>query len=309
PQRLLSMSRRADSLLLHVGLQEPWGAAPRIALAHAMVQTWIGGVLWIGPDDAAHEAESYWFSEGVARYFAREILFRVGLLDPDEYRDAIALDLAIAFTSRRKGESNAALAAHVADEGALGLLVARGSLYALGASARIRQRTAGKRSLDAVMLALFERGRAEKRRVLPTSAWLDAIATEGGEAERAAFERSIGEGRAPALPSDALGPCFRRGQGRYPRFDVGFDEAATLASKDHVILGLERGGPAERAGLRAGDALVRSTRTPDSVKDGERLEVRRGDKTLELRYLPVGESYPGDVWTRVAGIPNEKCKP
>ena len=165
PQRLLSMSRRADSLLLHVGLQEPWGAAPRITLAHAMVQTWIGGVLWIGPDDAAHEAESYWFTEGVARYFAREILFRVGLLDPDEYRDAIALDLAIAFTSRRKGESNAALAAHVADEGALGLLVARGSLYALGASARIRQRTAGKRSLDAVMLALFRtRPRGEEAR-------------------------------------------------------------------------------------------------------------------------------------------------
>jgi hypothetical protein len=43
PGRLLSMSRRSTGLLLNVGMAEPWGAAPRIAVAHPLVQKWIGG--------------------------------------------------------------------------------------------------------------------------------------------------------------------------------------------------------------------------------------------------------------------------
>lgn len=91
-----------------------------------------------GTGGSRHEAESYWFSEGVARYFAREILFRVRVVEPDELRDSVAADLATVYTSPRKAESNAALAARVESDGTMALLLARGSLYALGVNARIR---------------------------------------------------------------------------------------------------------------------------------------------------------------------------
>jgi hypothetical protein len=309
PQRLMSMSRRSNSMLLNVGMAEPWGAAPRIAVAHPIVQKWIGGAVWVGPDDAAHEAESYWFSEGVARFFAREILFRVGLLEPDELRDSIAGDLATLYTSPRRGERNAALAAHVESEGAMALLVARGSLYALGVNARIRAHTERKKSLDAVMLALLRDAREGHRRVLPASAWIDALKGELGDEEARIFEQAIVLGLPPPIPADALGPCFRRAEGRYARYDLGFDEPATKAAAGHAIAGLARGGPAARAGVRAGDVLVRASFEPGWAQGPATLELTREGKALTVTYLPAGEGVPGPVWVRLRAVPTEKCKP
>ncbi len=309
PQRMLSMSRRSNSMLLNVGLAEPWGAGPRIAVAHPIVQKWIGGAVWVGPDDPAHEAESYWFSEGVARYFAREILFRVGLLEPDELRDSVAADLSTAATSPRRAEGNAALAAHVDAEGAMALLVARGSLYALGASARIRSHSGRKKSLDAVMQTLLRDARDNQRRVVPVSAWLAAVKAELGEDEAAAFTQSIVEGRLPPLPGDALGPCFRSTAGRYARFDLGYDEAATRAASDHIVVGLAPKGPAARAGVKAGDVVVSATFEPGATQGPVTLDLLRAGKSVAVSYLPEGASAPGQIWVRRKELPNEKCKP
>jgi predicted metalloprotease with PDZ domain len=309
PLRLLSMSRRSNSILLDVGLQEPWGPAPRIAVAHQIAQKWIGGAVWVGPDDPAHEAESYWFSEGVARFFARAILFRVGLLEPDEVRDSIAVDLATLHTSPLRAEGNAALAAHVQGEGAMALLTARGSLYALGVDARLRAHGGHDKSLDAVMLALFQQARDAHHRVLPTAAWLDPLKRELGDEEARIFEQAVVRGQQPAIPPDALGPCFRRVEGRYPRFDLGFDEAATKASAGHAVAGLSRSGPAARAGVRAGDVLVRASFEPGWAEGPVKLDLMRGDKPLQVTYLPAGSSVPGPTWVRRKEVPNERCRP
>lgn len=309
PPRLLSLSRRANSMLLNVGMAEPWGAAPRIAIAHPIVQKWIGGAVWVGPDDPAHEAESYWFSEGVARYFAREILFRVGLLEADELRDSVAADLATIYTSPRKAESNAALAAHVESDGTMALLVARGSLYALGVNARIRGRSEKKKSLDTVMLALLRDARENQRRVLPVAAWLLAVKGELGEDEARTFTRAIVEGQPPALPPDALGPCFRSAAGRYARYDLGFNEAATKAAPDRAITGLTPGGPAADAGVRPGDVLVSASFEPGAAQGPVTLDLTRAGKPVSVSYLPQGQSVPGQVWVRRKEVPNDKCKP
>ena len=309
PPRLLAMSRRSNSALLNVGIVEPWGAGPRIAIAHPIVQKWIGGALWVGPDDPAHEAESYWFSEGVARYFAREILFRVGLIEPDELRDSIAADLSMSLTSPRRAESNAALAAHVDGVGVMALLVARGSLYALGASARIRSHTAHKKSLDAVLQTLLRDAREGGHRVVPVSAWLEAVKAELGEDEARFFAQSIAVGQPPPLPAEALGPCFHPAAGRYARYDLGYDDSATKAAADHVVAGLTGGGPAARAGVRAGDVLVSATFEPGAAHAPVTLDLLRAGKSVAVTYLPEGPSVPGQVWVRRKEIPNDKCKP
>jgi hypothetical protein len=309
PARLFSMSRRSNSMLLNVGMQEPWGPVGRIAVAHQVTQKWIGGAVWVGPDDPVHEAESYWFSEGVARFFARDILFRVGLLDPDEVRDSVGVDLAAWYTSPRRSESNQAVAAHIGSEGAMSLLVARGSLYALGANARLRAKSGGKKSLDMVMLELLREARESHQRVLPLASWIGALRRELGDQEPGIFEEAVGSGRRLELPPDVLGPCFRRVDGKYARFDLGFDEAATRASPRHTIAGLEHGGPAERAGLRSSDALVRASYEPASGQTPVELEVERDGKPLKLTYTPAGEARSGHVWARRKDIPNERCRP
>jgi len=65
------VTRRASSVLAHVGSGEPWSGPVRIAVATEVIHGWIGSRLWVGPDDAAHAAESFWFSEGVARLGAQ----------------------------------------------------------------------------------------------------------------------------------------------------------------------------------------------------------------------------------------------
>jgi predicted metalloprotease with PDZ domain len=309
PGRLLAMSRRSTGLLLNVGMAEPWGAAPRIAVAHPLVQKWIGGAVWVGPDDPAHEAEGYWFSEGVARFFAREILSRVGLLEPEELRDSVSADLSTLYTSPRRGERNAEVAAHADAEGALPLLVARGSLYALGLNARIREKTGHKKSLDAVMLALLKDARDGHRRALPARAWIDAVTAELGAEEQRIFEETIEQGRPPPIPEGALGPCFRRAQAKYARFDLGFDEGATRADKDKVVAGLKQGGPAERAGVRTEDVLVSASFEPGWAQGPAKLELTRAGKPVSVTYLPAGESVAGPVWVRKKEVPSEKCKP
>jgi predicted metalloprotease with PDZ domain len=309
PLRLFSMSRRSNSMLLNVGMQEPWGPGGRIAVAHQVTQKWIGGAVWVGPGDPVHEAESYWFSEGVARFFARDILFRVGLLEPDELRDSVATDLAAWYTSPRQSEPNEALSAHVAKNGAMALLVARGALYAVGLNARLRAKSNGQRSLDMVMLALLREARESHRRVLPIASWLALLERELGDEEKSVFEQAIGKGQRLALPADALGPCFRRAEGKYARFDLGFDEAATRASPRHIVAGLAHGGPAERGGLRPTDVLVRASYDPGSPQTPAQLELERDGKPLKITYTPAGEARPGHVWLRRREIPNERCRP
>src|SRR6185503_20060148 len=82
-------SRRAQSVLVHVGVSEPWSGPVRIAVAAEVLHAWIGGRLWVGPDDPAHEREAYWFTEGVTRQLARDLLFRFGLITPAELLDEL----------------------------------------------------------------------------------------------------------------------------------------------------------------------------------------------------------------------------
>src|SRR5690348_3582620 len=135
--------------------------------------------------------------------------FRFGLITPRELLDEVHGLLGLAATSPRRGESNAELAAHAKAPGAVPLLVARGALYATIVHARIRAKSKGKRGLDDVLRALFQKAR-EARGELPVSVWIDAVGAESGAGEAAAFARAIGEGRVDELGDDALGPCFRR---------------------------------------------------------------------------------------------------
>jgi len=301
-----STTPRTGGLLVQLGPSEPWSAALRVSVAQQLVRPWLGGELRVGPREGERAAEGYWFSEGVARFFVTRLLARLGLLHPDDVRDELVGEVSAVLASKHRGQTNAELAALAkTDDTAQAHLVARGALYAARVEALVRESSKGASSLDAVVVELLTMARKEQR-VLPASAWVDALARALGPDERDVFERTIVRGDEVVLPRGVLGRCYRAGTGDYVAFDLGFDAAATREGKTGEVVGLEVGGPAARAGLQAHDVVEADYR------DGHpevpvKVTVKRGAATLHLTYLPAGERHRGPVWTRTPGTPDDRC--
>lgn len=300
------VTRRASSILAHVGAGEPWTGPVRIAVATEVIHGWLGSRLWIGPDDAAHEAESYWFSEGVARGLARDLLFRFGLITTAELLDEMHGLAGVLATSPRTKESNAALAAHVRDPGGIPLVIARGALYAARVDTLIRAKSKGKRGLQEVLRQLYDKAK-ERHAPLPASAWVEAISAQLDAGEKDVFRKVIEEGARPDLPEGLLGPCFQGAPRTYAAFDLGFDEAATRASPARAITGLRKGGPAERAGLRPGDTLIDATILQGRADAKVTIVVERDGEKRTVSYLPAGPTAAWRGWVRKRDVAEEAC--
>ncbi|MFO0755871.1 MAG: hypothetical protein U0359_05240 [Byssovorax sp.] len=306
PSGAFHVRRRARSVLAHVGVGEPWSAPVRISVATEVIHGWIGGRLWIGPEGPAHEGEAAWFTEGVARHLARDLLFRFGLITSDELLAEVHGLIGALATSPRKNEPNAALGKQPFTPGALPLLVSRGALYATRIDALLRKKTAGKKGLPELLRALYDAAK-EKQKALPTSAWTGAIAKELGDAEAANFAAIIDEGKSLDLPDGALGPCFRAEKRRYQAFDLGFDEEATMRSPDRAIAGLRPGGPADKAGVKEGDQITDQVIARGRADVPVELHLARGGEKKTIRYLPAGASGPGQGFSRKKDVPEEAC--
>jgi len=298
------VTRRPRSVVTWVSERDAWTAPLRIAVATAVVHGWIGSRLWVGPSDAEHEAEAYWFTEGIARHLARDLLFRFGLISPMEAAQEVEGLASVLATSPRGAESNEALRKD--PKGALPVLVARGSLYGLRTDARLRAKTTGKRSLQNVLRELYKQA-AEVKAPLPAKAWLDVIAQDLGDSERTAFHDLIESGKPVDLPDNALGPCFRRVTRTYTAFDLGFDELAT--KRAGKLTGLEKGGPAERAGLREGEEIPRFTIDRRSADGRVEVTVVRTDKQVVVSYRPEGKKGKGPGFERKKDVGDDACTP
>ncbi|MEP7119875.1 MAG: hypothetical protein ABJE95_03150 [Byssovorax sp.] len=300
------VTRRASSVLVHVGSGEPWSSAVRIAVATEVIHGWLGSRLWIGPDDHGREAEGYWFSEGVARGLARDLLFRFGLITSTELLDEMHGLAGIVATSPLRKESNAALAARAKDAGAVPLLVARGALYAARIEGLLRKKSLGKKGLPELLRALYATAKATKGALQP-SHWVAALAPDLDAAEKQVFHDVITEGARPDLPEGLLGPCFQGAKRSYAAFDLGFDEPATRATPSLTLVGLRPGGPAERAGLREGDVLIDAVISQGRADAKVILAVTRGGEKKTIAYLPAGPTAAWRGWVRKRDVAEETC--
>jgi hypothetical protein len=295
---------RVQSTLLLVGPSEPWSAGLRLSMAQQLARYWIGGVQRIATD-AGREAESAWFTEGVSRYVAMTGLSRVGLLSPDEVRDAVAGELSVLATSPHKALGNAKLADLSHDPVARATLMARGALYALRESAAIRARSKGQHTLVGVLVALEDQ--VEKNPgPISTKAWLDALGDVDPDAGKT-FDSLVTKGDALTLPAGALGPCFRAGTGEYVAFDPGFDLDATRVAPDGKVVGLRAGGPAAKAGLQEGDVVESMAAKDGSADVPVKLVVTRGGAKVNVTYVPRGAHGRGQTWTRQRQLPDDQC--
>lgn len=309
---------RVQSSLLQVGPAEPWGAALRLSLTQQLARYFIGGVQRVAPEPG-HEAETGWFTEGVSRYVAMVALSHVGLLTPDDVRDAIGGELSVLATSPDGSLGSARLAAMQGDPVARATLMARGALYAQRESAAIRARSKGERGLITV-LGELERQVEERPDHGPTTlkAWLDALGKDDPDAAKT-FDALVVRGDPVILPAGALGPCFRAGTGEYAGYDPGFDLEATRAAPDGRVVGVRPAGPAAKAGLRDGDVLESMTAHDGSADAPVKLTVTRSEADasgsagarvnakMTLTYVPRGPHGRGQTWTRLRDLPDDRC--
>jgi predicted metalloprotease with PDZ domain len=243
----------------------------------------------------------------VSRYAATRLLERLGLLTPNDVRDAVAGELSVLATSPDRAAANAPLSElSKTDPVARATLMARGALYALREAAVLRARTKGERGLDAVLAAMVHQAEESKQPAFAVSAWLDAVGKDDPDAART-FDAIVVRGEPVVLPPGALGPCFTAGTGDYVAFDAGFDVDATRISRDGRVVGVRPGGPAVKAGLQQGDVVESMQAREGDASVPVKLVVTRAGAKVTITYSPRGARGRGQTWTRVAQVPDSKC--
>ena len=273
----------------------------RITLAHEMFHTFQPFLSQPGG------LESSWFGEGLATFYQARLPFRFGMLTPDDYLADVNWTAARYYTSSMARVPNSVVPARFwADTRVRTLPYDRGMLYFATVDDALRKASAGKTSLDDLvmaMLALEHQGRATT-----DADWETLLRQHLGEQAVTDF-RAFLDGAMPVPASDAFGPCFRRVAKPLRRYELGF-LTDVLAEPRRVVRGLVPGSAAALAGLRDGDEIVDPV--PQDGIQGEQgqlltLRVRRDGRVFPITYLPRGETVDAWQWERIPGAPAASC--
>jgi len=199
--------RNSFMVSVPAGPPDPLATAPRRTIFHEMGHMFVGGLDGESPGGAS------WFSEGLNVHYTRLLLLRSGLARVEDYLESINSSAQNYYSSPYRNASADELvrlgfSTGVGPGSAQNIAYSRGSLYFAAADARVRVASNAKRTLDDVILPLFEKRRNGEP--LTRAALVDALVEAVGPSERKAFEAGVINGDLVVPPSDAFGPCFER---------------------------------------------------------------------------------------------------
>lgn len=261
-----------------------------------------------------------WLFEGFTSYYDDLLLVRAGIIDEATYLKLQAKTIASVLRGAGRGKQSVAESSFDAwgkyyrqDENAPNAIVSyytKGSLVALAFDLTIRAKTDGSKTLDDVMLALWQRyGRDFYQGVARgvTEAEVEALFDEAtGLRLKPLFNRYVRG--TEDLPLNKLYAPFGvrlldERKSTKPSFDAGIgrDGADSKLSQVH------EGGAAHAAGMSAGDVLValdglRIGGAPAALEGllaryqvGQTVEVHafRRDELMTFRVVLQGERVPG----------------
>jgi predicted metalloprotease with PDZ domain len=244
-------------------------------------------------------AEAYtsllWLFEGFTSYYDDLMLARSGVIDEAAYFKLLAKTIngVLRGSGRHKqsvaeSSSDAWTKYYRQDENSPNAIVSyytKGSLVALTLDLTIRTETKGKKSLDQVMRALWQRygrdfysGTDDGRGV--TEAEVEALFDQvTGLKLKRLLDRCV-RGTAELPLAEVLAPFGAKLENQRKNAKPSFNVRTTRDGNDCKLANVYEGGAAHRAGLSAGDVLV--------AVDGLRVTAANLDSLL-ARYR-VGES-------------------
>lgn len=186
---------------------DPQAAGPREVLAHEMIHQWTGGI-------DAPDGVSSWFSEGLTTYYTALLPMRGGYMSVDDTAQAIDA-MARGYWGSVARDWSAEKIAHAGfgDESIRHVPYNRSGLWFASLDARIRAKSAGRRTIDDFLRPIFES--REHGVVFDHAAWKQALTAELGAGVAAEWERVILGGGMFVPEPNAFGPCFERVPKRY----------------------------------------------------------------------------------------------
>lgn len=212
-----------------------------------------------------------WLFEGFTSYYDDLMLVRSGLIDEQQYCKLVAKTANSVLRGSGRTKQSVAESSFDAwvkyyrqDENAPNSVVsyyAKGSLVALAFDLTIREGSGGKRSLDDVMRALWQRygreffeGRKEGLGISESEveALFDEVA---GLKLRKLFDRYV-RGTEDIPLDKLLAPFGITAADNRKNAKPGLGVRTTREANDCKLANVYEGGPAHRAGLSAGDLLV-----------------------------------------------------
>lgn len=246
----------------------------------------------LGPFD--YTAENYtrllWVAEGFTSYYETLLLRRAGIMNDREYLDALAATINTIQRTPGRNEMSVEEASFDAwikyyrpDENSVNSQISyydKGALVGMLLDLEIRRRTAGARSLDDVMRALYTDFAKRERNFTPEDLQRTAERIAGASLED--FFNSYVRG-TKELPYDELFPAFgltldRTGGRTTPRPFFG---ANLTQTGDRLnVTNVPSDSPAYAADINAGDQII--------ALDGNRM-------TLENFNARIAERKPGDT--------------
>lgn len=281
-----------NSFMLFAPTDAKLAGDPRGTIAHEMTHYWIGEMEGDGGD-------AFWFTEGLTVQYTSLLMYRAGLFTADEYIQDVNGTVARILTNPQRNLPNEKITELFwSDRNAQLVPYDRGSLYFAHVDAEIRSASNGKRSLDDVILSLFDRRKNGEK--LTKDLWLEALKQVLGPSALSEFESIIIRGDSFVPDPAAFGPEFERVPVSLHKFELGFDEK-TFLSPEKRVTGLVKDSTAERAGLQDGDQILNSVDLHELRDNDEfrlKLKVRRGNQDLEIEYWPRGASVEGYKWVR-----------
>ena len=198
-----------NSFMLAVRPGDPDSSAesPRGTIFHEMGHMFVGSLSTEDPRGVP------WFAEGLNVHYTRLLLLHFGLAPVSNYLESINSTSRGYYSNPYRNESAAELdrlgfSTGVGEGSAQNVPYTRGSLYFASVDAKIRSASNGARTLDDVILPLFELRRNGEP--LTEDKLVDALVQELGPSARDEFESIIVNGDLVVPDSGAFGPCFER---------------------------------------------------------------------------------------------------
>ena len=265
-------------------------------LAHEMIHTWTASGLG-----------GQWYGEGIAVHYQALLPLRAGLIKPEAYLEDINDTARRYYTNALNDTPDEQIAPRFWEDTRIRVLpYDRGALYFAVLDGKIRRASAGKRSLDELVIEMARRRRAGEP--VTDAVWLELLdGALGPEGRKVHADMLAGKLMLPEAGD--FGPCFTRTTGRFRRFELGF-EPKSLVGAAKTIRGLQPGSEAAKAGLRDGDVVTYAAALDGVQGDPARtltLSVTRDGRTFPITYLPRGETVDAWQWKRVPGVPDSAC--